>query len=114
MVLDWKLTYQLTHVSVQKSKLSEMSIRDLPRLECTGTYRYIPVHTILPDPVQVYRIPDVRADPGLSASCLLLLIHVRGTAFHVPVSAQRGAVTGPGEDVTFQVARPHSAGRPSD
>ena len=24
----------------------------------TGTYRYIPVHTILPDPVQVYRIPD--------------------------------------------------------
>ena len=25
-------TYQLTHVSVQKSKLSEMSIRDLPRL----------------------------------------------------------------------------------
>jgi hypothetical protein len=26
----------------------------------TGTYRYIPVHTILPDPVQVYRIPDGR------------------------------------------------------
>ena len=26
---------------------------------CTGMYRYVPVHTILPDPVQVYRIPDV-------------------------------------------------------
>jgi len=25
---------------------------------CTGMYRYVPVHTILPDPVQVYRIPD--------------------------------------------------------
>ena len=25
----------------------------------TGTYRYILVRTILPDPVQVYRIPDV-------------------------------------------------------
>ena len=25
---------------------------------CTGTYLYVPVHTILPDPVQVYRIPD--------------------------------------------------------
>jgi hypothetical protein len=24
----------------------------------TSAYRYIPVHTILPDPVQVYRIPD--------------------------------------------------------
>ena len=27
-------------------------------LVCTGMYRYVPVHTILPDPVQVYRIPD--------------------------------------------------------
>jgi hypothetical protein len=26
---------------------------------CTGMYRYVLVHTILPDPVQVYRIPDV-------------------------------------------------------
>jgi hypothetical protein len=25
----------------------------------TGTYRYVPVRTILPDLVQVYRIPDV-------------------------------------------------------
>ena len=25
---------------------------------CTGIYQYVPVHTILPDPVQVYRIPD--------------------------------------------------------
>jgi hypothetical protein len=25
---------------------------------CTGMYWYIPVRTILPDPVQVYRIPD--------------------------------------------------------
>ena len=25
---------------------------------CTCMYRYVPVHTILPDPVQVYRIPD--------------------------------------------------------
>ena len=25
---------------------------------CTGMYQYVPVHTILPDPVQVYRIPD--------------------------------------------------------
>ena len=25
-----------------------------------STYRYVPVHTILPDPVQVDRIPDVR------------------------------------------------------
>jgi hypothetical protein len=25
---------------------------------CTGMYRYVPVHTLLPDPVQVYRIPD--------------------------------------------------------
>ena len=24
---------------------------------CTSTYQYVPVHTILPDPVQVYRIP---------------------------------------------------------
>jgi hypothetical protein len=24
----------------------------------TSMYRYVPVHTILPDPVQVYRIPD--------------------------------------------------------
>ncbi len=30
----------------------------------TGIYRYTPVHTILPDPVQVYRIPDVRCSPG--------------------------------------------------
>jgi hypothetical protein len=27
-------------------------------LVCTGMCRYVPVHTILPDPVQVYRIPD--------------------------------------------------------
>ncbi len=26
---------------------------------CTGMYRYVLVHTILPDPVQVCRIPDV-------------------------------------------------------
>ncbi len=57
---------------------------------------------------------SVRAEPGVSASCLLLLVHVRGTAMPVPLSGQRGAVTGPGEDITFQVARPHSAGRPSD
>ncbi len=37
---------------------------------------------------------SVRADPGLSESCLLLLLHVSGTALHVPVSAQRGAVLG--------------------
>jgi hypothetical protein len=30
----------------------------------TGTYQYIPVHTILPDPVQVYRIPDVVDSEG--------------------------------------------------
>ena len=28
-------------------------------LVCTGMYRYVQVHTILPDPVQVYRIPEV-------------------------------------------------------
>jgi hypothetical protein len=27
----------------------------------TGTYQYILVHTSLTDPVQVYRIPDVRS-----------------------------------------------------
>ena len=32
MGLDWKLTYQLTNVSVQKCDLSEMSIRVLSRL----------------------------------------------------------------------------------
>jgi hypothetical protein len=32
MELDWKLTYQLTNVSVQKCDLSEMSIRVLSRL----------------------------------------------------------------------------------
>ncbi len=25
---------------------------------CAGMYWYVPVHTFLPDPVQVYRIPD--------------------------------------------------------
>jgi hypothetical protein len=37
---------------------------------------------------------SVRADPTLSASCLLLLLHVSGTAVHGAVSAQGGAVTG--------------------
>jgi hypothetical protein len=27
---------------------------------CTGMYQYVPVCTNLPDPVQGYRIPDVR------------------------------------------------------
>ncbi len=27
-------------------------------------YRYVPVHTILPDPVQVYRIPDAVGWPA--------------------------------------------------
>ena len=36
----------------------------------------------------------VRADPTLSASCLLLLPHVSGTAVHGAVSALGGAVTG--------------------
>ena len=31
-------------------------------LVCTSTYQYVPVHTILPDPVQVYRIPDGGSD----------------------------------------------------
>ncbi len=43
----------------------------------TGTYWYIPVHTILPDPVQVYRIPDEPAaaaaravtEPRSAAAC---------------------------------------------
>ncbi len=33
----------------------------------------------------LFPLRSVRADQGLSASCLLLLIHVRGTALHVPV-----------------------------
>ena len=31
---------------------------------CTCTYKYILVRTILPDPVQVYRIPDVTGSSG--------------------------------------------------
>ena len=34
---------------------------------CTSMYRYVPVHTILPDPVQVYRIPDDENQPVLKA-----------------------------------------------
>ena len=29
-----------------------------PVQSCTGTYWYVPVRTILPNPVQGYRIPD--------------------------------------------------------
>ena len=32
-----------------------------PVPSCTGTYWYVPVRTILPNPVQGYRIPDVQA-----------------------------------------------------
>ncbi len=53
-------------------------------------------------------------EPVPSASSLPLHTHVRGTALHVPVPSQRGAVTGSGEGTAFQVARPHSAGRHSD
>ena len=53
-------------------------------------------------------------DPVPSASFLRLHIHVRGTALHVPVPSQRGAATGPGEAITFQVGQPHRAGRPND
>ncbi len=45
---------------------------------------------------------------------LLLHIHVRATAVHVPQHPQRGSATGPGEPATFQVARLECAGRPTD
>jgi hypothetical protein len=32
-------------------------------------YRYVPVHTILPDPVQVYRIPDALASGHGTLCC---------------------------------------------
>ena len=40
-------------------------------------------------------------EPVPSESCLPLLIHVRGTALHVPVPSQRGAVTGLGDVMTI-------------
>ncbi len=41
----------------------------------TGTYWYVPVRTILPDPVKVYRIPDERrGQRGLSLAMLRLLL----------------------------------------
>jgi hypothetical protein len=50
---------------------------------CTGMYWCVPVHTILPDPVQVYRIPDARSNrtAGLCDGC------------HVPLCA--GPPVGP-------------------
>jgi hypothetical protein len=40
-------------------------------------YRYEPVHTILPDPVQVYRIPDVILSySSISCQCSFVLISI--------------------------------------
>ncbi len=41
-------------------------------LVCTGMYWYVPVHTILPDPVQVYRIPG-----GTSHSTVTVTYDIR-------------------------------------
>jgi hypothetical protein len=38
---------------------------------CTGTYWYVPVCTILPNPVQVYRIPDDTMIQGISMDIIV-------------------------------------------
>jgi hypothetical protein len=47
-------------------------------------YRYILVHTILPDPVQVYRIPD---EPETQASERIGAVTVKPLSLEVSVAA---------------------------
>jgi hypothetical protein len=51
----FKSTYSYVQYVLPCTKVKFMYCHVLVR---TGTYRYVPVHTILPDLVQVYRIPD--------------------------------------------------------
>ena len=54
---------------------------------------FFPTRTIFFQARPLFSKRSVRADPTLSASCLLLLLDVSGTAEHGAVSAQCGAVT---------------------
>ena len=90
MGLDWKLTCQLTHVSVQKSKLSEMSIRDLPRLVSNSECRslLIAFHNISQPGLQKFR-NHAQLLGTLLAQLTSHISHAQHWLEHVTVPAQR-------------------------